>query len=44
VPPGWGLSVKAARARALMTEGPQAVELEGEWDYRVARWRTLDRR
>ena len=44
VPPGWGLSVEAARARASTTEGPQAVEPEGEWDYRVARWRDLDRR
>lgn len=37
-PPGWGLSVEEARARAQAAEGPDAVEPVGEWDYRTSRW------
>ena len=41
-PPGWGLSVEAARARAQAAEGPDAVEAIAEWDVRSSRWRDLD--
>ncbi len=40
-PPGWGLTVEAARARAEATEGSDAVEAIAEWDYRANRWREL---
>jgi 2-amino-4-hydroxy-6-hydroxymethyldihydropteridine diphosphokinase len=40
-PPGWGMSVAAALARAASTEGPGAVEPIGEWDDRAGRWRDL---
>lgn len=38
-PPGWGLRVAAARARAEAAEGPHAVEAIGEWDDLAGRWR-----
>ena len=41
-PPGWGMTVSAARARAEAAEGPGAVEAIGEWVYRTGRWRDLD--
>ena len=41
VPPGWGLSVAEARARALAAEGADAVEPIGQWDYRSSRWQEL---
>lgn len=37
-PPGWGESVAVARARAQDTEGPDAVEVVGEWEWMRARW------
>ncbi len=40
-PPGWGLSVAEARARAVAVEGALAVEAVAEWDYRSGRWRDL---
>ena len=40
-PPGWGQSVAQARARAAVSEGPDAVEPVGEWDGRTGRWRGL---
>ncbi len=40
-PPGWGESVAAARARALTAEGPDAVQVIGEWDDAASRWRDL---
>lgn len=42
-PPGWGQSVAQARAHAEVTEGPDAVDAVGEWDYRRGRWRDLRR-
>lgn len=41
VPPGWGETIEVARARTAATEGPEAVEPVGEWDYRTSRWRDL---
>ncbi|MGD8486431.1 MAG: 2-amino-4-hydroxy-6-hydroxymethyldihydropteridine diphosphokinase [Chloroflexota bacterium] len=41
VPPGWDLSVAAARARAEAAEGPAAVTVVGEWDASAGRWRTF---
>ncbi len=41
VPPGWELSVDAARARAAAAEGQDAVEAIAEWDFRTSRWRDL---
>ncbi len=38
-PPGWGASVAEALERAAATEGADAVEAIGEWDYRTGRWR-----
>jgi 2-amino-4-hydroxy-6-hydroxymethyldihydropteridine diphosphokinase len=38
-PPGWGLTVEAARARAQVAEGPDSVEPLGSWDYRTGNWR-----
>jgi len=40
-PPGWGLSVAAARDRALAAEGPDAVRAVAEWDRGASRWRDL---
>lgn len=37
-PPGWGLSVAEARARAELREGPGAVEPIAQWDLHRARW------
>ncbi|MEX1343724.1 MAG: 2-amino-4-hydroxy-6-hydroxymethyldihydropteridine diphosphokinase [Candidatus Limnocylindrales bacterium] len=42
VPPGWGETVAAARARAAGAEGPDAVEPVGAWDFRTSRWRDLE--
>ena len=41
-PPGWGLSVEAARARAEAAEGPGAVQAVGRWDFRSGRWQPLE--
>jgi len=41
-PPGWGMSVAAARARAELAEGPGAVEPIATWDDRLSRWRDLE--
>jgi 2-amino-4-hydroxy-6-hydroxymethyldihydropteridine diphosphokinase len=38
-PPGWSLTVEAARARAEAVEGADAVEALGSWDYRTGTWR-----
>lgn len=38
-PPGWGLTVAEARARAVDAEGADSAEAVGEWDYRTSRWR-----
>jgi 2-amino-4-hydroxy-6-hydroxymethyldihydropteridine diphosphokinase len=40
-PPGWGLSVAAARDQALEAEGPDAVHPVAEWDPGASRWRDL---
>jgi 2-amino-4-hydroxy-6-hydroxymethyldihydropteridine diphosphokinase len=37
-PPGWGLSVEAARRRALGVEGPEAVAPIAAWDEVASRW------
>ena len=37
-PPGWNLTVEAARDQADMAEGPDAVEALGSWDFRTASW------
>jgi len=38
-PPGWELTVEAARARAEAAEGPDSVESLGSWDFRTGNWR-----
>jgi 2-amino-4-hydroxy-6-hydroxymethyldihydropteridine diphosphokinase len=38
-PPGWGLTVSAACARAESAEGPDTVTAIGGWDFRTGRWR-----
>jgi len=40
-PPGWGLTVEVARARAEAAELADAVVVVGEWDFRSSRWRDL---
>jgi 2-amino-4-hydroxy-6-hydroxymethyldihydropteridine diphosphokinase len=42
-PPGWGLTVTAARDRAEMVEGPDAVEAVAQWDWRGGRWVDIGR-
>ena len=37
-PPGWGMSVEAARGRAFDTEGPEAVDVIASWDAASGRW------
>lgn len=37
-PPGWGMSVRVARDRALSAEGPEAVHLVGVWDATAQEW------
>ena len=38
VPPGWASSVAAARARALLGEGEEAVRVVADWDPEAAAW------
>jgi 2-amino-4-hydroxy-6-hydroxymethyldihydropteridine diphosphokinase len=38
VPPGWGMSVAAARDRAEAREGPAAVTVVADWDADLGDW------
>ncbi len=38
-PPGWGMTVSTARARAEEAEGHDAVEAIADWDHATGRWR-----
>lgn len=44
VPPGWGLSVEAARRRQVEVEGAQAARPVGEWDAIAGTWRPVQPR
>ena len=44
VPPGWGLSVEAARRRQAAIEGPTAVRLVASWDEAAQTWRPVQPR
>jgi 2-amino-4-hydroxy-6-hydroxymethyldihydropteridine diphosphokinase len=37
-PPGWEVSVEAARRQALAAEGPEAVVVAADWDPSTQRW------
>ncbi|HTC85281.1 MAG TPA: 2-amino-4-hydroxy-6-hydroxymethyldihydropteridine diphosphokinase [Candidatus Acidoferrum sp.] len=41
VPPGWPDTVRTARERQLLREGPSAVSAIAEWDVTGGRWRQL---
>ena len=41
-PPGWGMSVAGACARARVAEGPEAVKAIGVWDHATNRWVDTD--